>query len=36
METIKFDKKLKCGPDYVAIRILDNADDMKIGQIYVA
>lgn len=36
MNTIKFDKKLKCGPEYVAVRILDNADDMKVGQIYLS
>lgn len=36
MQTIKFDKKLKCGPDYVAVRILDNAEDIKVGSIYLS
>lgn len=36
MQTIKFDKKLKCGPDYVAVRILDNAEDIKVGNIYLS
>lgn len=36
MTTIKFDKKLKCGNDFVAVTVIDTSDELKIGNIYVA
>lgn len=35
MNLIKFDKKCKCGPEFVCVRILDNCDELKIGNIYL-
>jgi len=35
MTTLEFDKKVTCGPEYVALRIIENFDQMKIGDIYV-
>ena len=35
MNITKFDKKCKCCPDFVAVRILDNCDELKVGSIYL-
>lgn len=35
MTTIKFDKKLKCGKDFVAVRVIDLQDTTKIGSVYL-
>lgn len=35
MTTIQFDKKLKCGSDYVAVTVLDTQNEMKVGNIYL-
>lgn len=35
MNTIQFDKKCKCCPEFVCVRILDNCDDLKVGSIYL-
>lgn len=35
MTTLEFDKKVICGPEFVALRILENCDTLKIGDIYV-
>lgn len=32
---IKFDKKVKCGAEFVALRIINKCDNLKIGDIYV-
>lgn len=36
MTQIEFNKKLTCGPKFVAVRILENCDDLKVGNIYVS
>lgn len=36
MTHIEFNKKLTCGPKFVAVRILENCEDLKIGNIYVS
>lgn len=36
MTTIKFDKKLKCGNDFVAITVIETFNELKIGNIYLA
>lgn len=33
MTTIHFDKKLKCGSDYVAVEVLDTLDELKVGNL---
>ena len=35
MTTIKFDKKLKCGKDFVAVRVIDVQNEMKVGNVYL-
>ena len=35
MTTIKFDKKLECGPEYVAVRIIENCEELKVGNIWL-
>ena len=35
MTTIEFDKKLKCGSDFVAVRVISNDEEMSIGGIYL-
>lgn len=35
MTTIKFDKKLVCGKDFVAVEVLDVMNELKIGNIYL-
>lgn len=35
MTTIEFDKKVKCNAKFVAVRILDNNDEIKVGNIYM-
>ena len=35
MTTLEFDKKVICGPEFVALRILENCDQLKIGDIWV-
>ena len=35
MTTIEFDKKLKCGNDFVAVRVISNDDEMCVGGIYL-
>ena len=32
---IQFDKKVKCGPEFVALRILDKCDKIEFGGIYL-
>ena len=35
MTTIKFDKKLKCGNEFVAVKVLVNDEELNIGGIYL-
>lgn len=35
MNHIKFDKKCVCGPEFVCVRILENCDELKVGDIYL-
>lgn len=35
MTTITFDKKLECGPEYVAVRIIENCEELKVGNIWL-
>lgn len=35
MTTLEFDKKVKCGPEFVALRILDNCDQLRSGNIWL-
>lgn len=35
MTTIQFDKKLKCGNDFVAVTVLDVQDEAKVGNVYL-
>lgn len=35
MTTLKFDKKVECGPEFVALRILENCDQLKVGNIWL-
>lgn len=35
MAMIQFDKKVKCGPEFVALRVIDKCNNLKIGDIYV-
>lgn len=35
MTTIQFDKRLKCGNDFVAVEVLDTQNEMKVGNIYM-
>lgn len=35
MTTTKFNKKVECCTEYVAIKILDNGDEIKVGNIYI-
>ena len=35
MTTIKFVKKLECGPEYVAVRIIENCEELKVGNIWL-
>ena len=35
MNTIKFDEKVQCGPEFVALRIIDNLEDMQIDGIWL-
>ena len=35
MTTLKFDKKVECGPEFVALRILENCDNLKVGDIWM-
>lgn len=35
MTTIKFDKKLKCGSDFVAVEVLDVLNELKVGNLYL-
>lgn len=35
MNTIKFDKKVKCGPEFVALRIIENCDELNVGGIWL-
>lgn len=35
MTTIDFDKKLTCGPKYVAVRIIENCETLKVGNIWL-
>lgn len=35
MTTIQFDKKLECGPEFVAVRIIENGEDLKVGNIWL-
>lgn len=32
---IEFDKKVKCGPEFVALRMLDKCDNIEFGGIYL-
>lgn len=35
MTTIQFDKKMKCGNDYVAVRVIDVQNEVKVGNVYL-
>lgn len=35
MTTTDFNKRVQCGNDYVAVRIIENCDELKIGSIYL-
>ena len=35
MTTIQFDKKLKCGNDFVAVIVLDVMNEAKVGNVYL-
>lgn len=35
MTTIEFDKKLKCGNDFVAVKVISNDEELSIGGIYL-
>ena len=35
MTTIQFDKKLKCGNDFVAVRVIDVQNEVKVGNVYL-
>ena len=35
MNQIQFDKKCKCGPEFVCVRILENCDELKVGSIWL-
>ena len=35
MTTIQFDKKLKCGNDFVAVEVLDIQNETKVGSVYL-
>ena len=35
MTTIEFNKKLKCGNDFVAVEVIDTMETLKIGNIYL-
>ena len=36
MTTIKFDKKLKCGNDFVAVTVIETFNELKVGNIYLS
>ena len=36
MNITKFDKKCKCGPEFVCVRILSNCDTLKVGNIWIS
>ena len=35
MTTIQFDKKLKCGNDFVAVEVIDVLNEVKVGNLYL-
>lgn len=35
MTTTEFNKNVNCGNDFVAVKIIENCDDLKIGNIYI-
>lgn len=35
MVTLKFDRKVECGPEFVALRILENCDQLRVGSIWL-
>lgn len=35
MNIIQFDKKCVCGPEFVCVRILENCDNLKVGNIWL-
>lgn len=35
MTTLKFDEKVECGPEFVALRILENCDQLKVGDVWL-
>ena len=35
MGIIQFDKKVKCGPEFVALRVIDKIENLKMGDIYI-
>lgn len=35
MTTTEFNKKVECGSDFVAVKIIENCDELKIGSIYI-
>lgn len=35
MTTLQFDKKLVCGNDFVAVRVIENCENLKVGNIYL-
>lgn len=35
MTTLKFDKKVECGPEFVALRIIGDCEQMRVGNIWI-
>ena len=35
MTTIEFDKRVECGPEFVALRVIENCDQLKVGGIWM-
>lgn len=35
MKNTEFDKKCICGPEFVCVRIIENCDELKVGNIYL-
>lgn len=35
MNTVEFDEKVECGPEFVALRILDNLEDLQVGGVWL-
>lgn len=35
MPTVEFDEKVVCNDKFIAVRVLDNLDELKVGDIYL-